>query len=279
MLEIGRHNKLTVLRKVDFGYYLDGLDYGDILMPAKYAATELQAGDEVEVFVYLDSSEKLVATTEKPMAQTGEFAYLKVMKVNDFGAFMDWGITKQLFVPFAEQKVKMEEGHSYLVYIFIDPVTERITGSSKIFRFVDQAPPLIKENALYEGIVWQKTDLGYKIIINHSNSGLLFQNEVYKALHQGDKINVYVKNIRDDGKIDLTLNSNALEKADEVSQIILQKLRENKGFLPLGDHSDPALIMSTLNMSKKNFKKGIGKLYKDRAISIEENGIYLVAED
>lgn len=279
MLEIGRHNKLTVLRKVDFGYYLDGLDYGDILMPAKYAASELQAGDEVEVFVYLDSSEKLVATTEKPMAQTGEFAYLKVMKVNDFGAFMDWGITKQLFVPFAEQKVKMEEGHSYLVYIFIDPVTERITGSSKIFRFVDQAPPLIKENALYEGIVWQKTDLGYKIIINHSNSGLLFQNEVYKALHQGDKINVYVKNIRDDGKIDLTLNSNALEKADEVSQIILQKLRENKGFLPLGDHSDPALIMSTLNMSKKNFKKGIGKLYKDRAISIEDNGIYLVAED
>ena len=268
MLEIGRYNTLTVLRKVDFGYYLDGLDYGDILMPAKYAAAELQACDKVDVFIYLDSSEN-----------SGEFGFLKVMKVNEFGAFLDWGITKQLFVPFAEQKVKMEEGKSYLTYIFIDPVTERITGSSKIFRFVDQVPPLIKENTLYEGIVWQKTDLGYKIIINHNNSGLLFHNEVFKALHQGDKINVYVKNIRPDGKIDLTLTSNALEKSDEVSQIILQKLRDNKGFLPLGDHSEPEMVMSTLNMSKKNFKKGIGKLYKDRLISIEENGIYLVTED
>ena len=279
MLEIGGYNTLTVLRKVDFGYYLDGLDYGDILMPAKYAAAELQACDKVDVFIYLDSSEKLIATTEIPLAQTGEFGFLKVMKVNEFGAFLDWGITKQLFVPFAEQKVKMEEGKSYLTYIFIDPVTERITGSSKIFRFVDQVPPLIKENTLYEGIVWQKTDLGYKIIINHNNSGLLFHNEVFKALHQGDKINVYVKNIRPDGKIDLTLTSNALEKSDEVSQIILQKLRDNKGFLPLGDHSEPEMVMSTLNMSKKNFKKGIGKLYKDRLISIEENGIYLVTED
>ncbi len=279
MLEIGKYNKLTVLRKVDFGYYLDGLDYGDILMPAKYAEESLEPGDDVDVFVYLDSSEKLIATTEKPLAEVGQIGYLKVVKVNDIGAFLDWGITKQLFVPFAEQKTKLEEDKFYWVYIFIDPVTERIMGTTKLGRFLDQTPPFFKANEITRGIVWQKTDLGYKIIINHSHTGLLFNSEIYKTLQPGDLIDVEIKNIRPDGKIDLCLPKSALEKSDEVSEIVLKKLQTNNGFLPFGDHTDPEIIKQELGLSKKSFKKAIGKLYKERTITIEENGIYLIVEE
>ncbi len=279
MLEIGKYNKLTVLRKVDFGYYLDGLDYGDILMPAKYAEESLEPGDDVDVFVYLDSSEKLIATTEKPLAEVGQIGYLKVVKVNDIGAFLDWGITKQLFVPFAEQKTKLEEDKFYWVYIFIDPVTERIMGTTKLGRFLDQTPPFFKANEITRGIVWQKTDLGYKIIINHSHTGLLFNSEIYKTLQPGDLIDVEIKNIRPDGKIDLCLPKSALEKSDEVSEIVLKKLQANNGFLPFGDHTDPEIIKQELGLSKKSFKKAIGKLYKERTITIEENGIYLIVEE
>ena len=279
MLEIGKYNKLTVLRKVDFGYYLDGLDYGDILMPAKYAEESLEPGDDVDVFVYLDSSEKLIATTEKPLAEVGQIGYLKVVKVNDIGAFLDWGITKQLFVPFAEQKTKLEEDKFYWVYIFIDPVTERIMGSTKLGRFLDQTPPFFKANEITRGLVWQKTDLGYKIIINHSHTGLLFNSEIYKSLQPGDLIDVEIKNIRPDGKIDLCLPKSALEKSDEVSEIVLKKLQANNGFLPFGDHTDPEIIKQELGLSKKSFKKAIGKLYKERKILIEQKGIYLLGID
>ena len=279
MLVIGRRNQLSVLRQVDFGYYLDGLDYGDILMPAKYAAEPLEAGDEVNVFVYLDSSEKLIATTEKPIAEVGEFAYLKAVTVNEVGAFMDWGVTKQLFVPFAEQRTRMEENKSYLVYIFIDPITERIIGSAKLGKFLDETPPLFKDDEIFEGIVWQQTDLGYKVIIQHSHTGLLFHSEVYRPLKLGDKIEVEIKNIRPDGKIDLRLRKSGAEKSDEISEIILTKLKANNGFLPLSDHTDPEVIKAMLGVSKKSFKKGIGKLYKDRMVNIEENGIYLILEE
>lgn len=279
MLKLGQINELEVLRKVDFGYFLDGFEYGDILMPAKYAADGLEIGDHVNVFVYLDSSEKLVATSEQPKAFVGQFAFLTVMRVNEVGAFLDWGVTKQLFVPFAEQKVKMEEGKSYLVYIFIDPVTERIQGSSKIDRFLDLMPPLFKQDEVYDGLVMKKTDLGYKIIIDHSHTGLLFFSEVHKEMKTGDKISVLVKQVRPDGKIDLTTPYSPVEKTDEVSNIIIKALQENKGFLPLSDHSDPELIKQTLGLSKKLFKKGIGKLYKERQITIEENGIYLLLDE
>lgn len=279
MLEIGKYNKLTVLRKVDFGYYLDGLDYGDILMPAKYAEESLEPGDDVDVFVYLDSSEKLIATTEKPLAEVGQIGYLKVVKVNDIGAFLDWGVTKQLFVPFAEQKSKLEEDKFYWVYIFIDPVTERIMGSTKLGKFLDQTPPFFKANEITSGLVWQKTDLGYKIIINHSHTGLLFNSEIYKTLQPGDLIDVEIKNVRPDGKIDLCLPKSALEKSDEVSEIVLKKLQANNGFLPFGDHTAPEVIKQELGLSKKSFKKAIGKLYKERTITIEENGIYLIVEE
>lgn len=279
MLEIGKYNKLTVLRKVDYGYYLDGLDYGDILMPAKYAEEPLEPGDDVDVFIYLDSSEKLIATTEKPLAEVGQIGYLKVVKVNDIGAFLDWGVTKQLFVPFAEQKTKLEEDKFYWVYIFIDPVTERIMGSTKIGRFLDQTPPFFKANEITRGIVWQKTDLGYKIIINHSHTGLLFNSEIYKTLQPGDHIDVEIKNIRPDAKIDLSLPKSAIEKSDEVSEIVLEKLKANNGFLPFGDHTDPEIIKQELGLSKKSFKKAIGKLYKERKILIEQKGIYLLGID
>lgn len=173
----------------------------------------------------------------------------------------------------------MEENKSYLVYIFIDPITERLIGSAKVGKFLDEAPPLFKDDETYEGIVWQSTDLGYKVIIQHSHTGLLFHSEVYRPLNEGDCIAVEIKNIRPDGKIDLKLPKSGAEKSDEISEIILAKLKENNGFLPLSDHTDPALIKTILGVSKKSFKKGIGKLYKDRVVNIEDNGIYLLLEE
>ncbi|MBK8700312.1 MAG: GntR family transcriptional regulator [Saprospiraceae bacterium] len=276
MIEIGKYNTLRVVRKVDFGYYLDGEEWGDILFPIRYAPADLALDSYIDVIVYLDGEERLVATTEKPFGHVGEVAYLKVSEVNEFGAFLDWGLMKELFAPFALQKDKMEKGKSYLVYIYLDEITERIVASSKISRFVDLAPPLFKEKQKLEGIVWSKTDFAYKVIINHSNTGILYTNEVFRPLHTGDKIWVYIKKIRDDLKIDLSLYNPEIVRFDEFSELILEKLRANNGFLKVSDASSADIIYQTFGMSKKNFKKSIGMLYKAHKIIIHNDGIQLV---
>jgi uncharacterized protein len=275
-MELGQYNKLKVMRQVDFGYYLDGEDYGDILLPKKYAPENLSIDDLIDVMVYLDGEERLIATTETPIAQVGEFAKLKVCAIADHGAYLDWGLTKHLFVPHAEQHEPMELDQSYLVYIMVDERTERIMGTSKFLRFLDTAPPLIKENQKLDGIVCGITPLAYKVIFNHCNTGLLYRNEVFKKLEIGDNVTVFVKNIRPDFKVDLSLQTLEPVRFEENAELILSKLREAGGVLNITDTSSPEEIYSTFGISKKSFKKAVGNLYKAQKISLTEEGIFLI---
>jgi uncharacterized protein len=276
MLEIGKYNTLTVLRQVEFGFYLDAFDYGEVLLPNRYADEGLRVGDEKDVMVYLDGDERLIATTERPYGQVGEFAYLRINDVNQFGAYADWGLKKELFIPFAEQKTKCEVGLKYMVFIYLDEKTERILGTTKVHKYVDLAPALIKEGQEVEAIVWSMTDFAYTLIFNHSHKGILYKNEVFQKLFIGQKLNVYIKKIREDLKIDLSLNTISVERFDEFSDLVLEKLKERNGFLKVTDKTDADKIYDIFGMSKKNFKKAIGKLYKDRKIMIHDDGIQLI---
>ncbi len=276
MLEIGKYNELTVQRQVEFGFYLDAYDYGEVLLPNRYATEGLRVGDTINAIVYLDGDERLIATTERAYAVRDEFAFLEVKDVNQFGAYLDWGLKKELFVPFAEQKLKMEVGRKYLVYIYLDDKTERILGTTKLAKFVDLAPPLYKEGQEVQGIIWSVTDFAYKLIINHSHTGIIYKNEVFKKLFIGQKLNVFIKKIREDFKIDLSLHTTEVVRFDEFSEMILTKLGEKNGFLKITDSSPPEVIYDAFGMSKKNFKKALGKLYKERKIMIHEDGIQLV---
>ncbi len=276
MAAIGLLNELEVVKTVDFGVYLDGGEHGEILMPKRYVPENCQAGDQVEVFIYLDSEDRLVATTDKPFAMVGEFAKLKVLSTTPIGAFLDWGLPKDLLVPFREQQMTMEEGKSYLVYLYLDDESQRIVGTSKLDKCVDNIPVDYEVGEEVDLIIAGQTDLGYKAIIDNSHWGVIFKNEVFRTLKTGDKLKGYIKNIRDDEKIDLMLQKEGYEKIDDISQGILNKLAANDGFLPLNDKTDPETIKQTFQISKKNFKKAIGTLYKQRLISIEEQGIKLL---
>ena len=275
MVEIGKLNRLKILKEVDFGVYLDGDWLGEILLPKKYVPQNCKPDDMIEVFVYFDSEDRPIATTEKPIAMVGEFAFLKVVSVSSFGAFLDWDLPKDLLVPFREQKNKMKEGYSYLVYIYVDDETDRIVASSKLDKFFSKIPASLKPDEMVNLIIQEKTDLGYNAIINNSYQGLLYDSEIFQNLKPGLKIKGYIKKIRDDGKIDLTLNKPGFGKVDELSQIILDKLKENDGLISIGDKSDPQLIYKLFGVSKKTYKKAIGTLFKKRLITIDESGIRL----
>ncbi|RLD60329.1 MAG: GntR family transcriptional regulator [Bacteroidetes bacterium] len=275
MTEIGKFNKLQIIREVDFGVYLDGEDYGEILMPKKYLTENYKVDDFVDVFVYLDSEDRIVATTEKPYAMVGEFAFLKVVAVNEFGAFLDWGLIKDLLVPFNQQKQKMEEGEFYLVYIYLDEKSERIAASSKLDKFLDKEPVDYEEGQEVNLIIDKQTNIGYKAIINNTHWGVIFKNEIFQPLTKGQKIKGYIKKIREDKKIDLSLYKKGYEKVDDSLNTILDILKENNGFIPISDKSSPETIYNMFGISKKTYKKIIGALYKKKLISIEENGIKL----
>lgn len=273
MAAIGTVNELEVIKEVDFGVYLDGAQHGEILMPKRYVPEGCKVGDRVEAFIYLDSEDRLVATTERPIAMVGEFAKLKVIAVTRVGAFMDWGLPKDLLVPFREQQQKMEEGKSYLVYIYLDDESQRIAGTSKLDKCIDNIPIDYEEGEEVDLIIAAQTELGYKAIIDNSHWGMLFKNEVFQNLKVGQKVKGYIKNIREDDKIDLSLEKAGYEKIDPISESILNKLAANDGFLPLNDKTDPDTIRDIFQISKKNFKKAIGALYKQHIISIDEDGI------
>lgn len=275
MAAIGLMNELEVLKTVDFGVYLDGGPHGEILMPKRYVPENCQVGDTVEVFIYLDSEDRLVATTDKPYVMVGEFAKLKVVSKTAIGAFLDWGLPKDLLAPFREQQLKMEEGKSYLVYVYLDDESQRIVASSKLDKFVDNIPVDYEVGEEVDLIIAGQTDLGYKAIIDNSHWGLIFKNEVFQPLKIGDKLKGFIKNIRPDEKIDLSLEKAGYEKIDSISQSVLDKLKEANGYLPFNDKSDPEVISKTFGISKKNFKKAIGALYKQRLINIEDQGIRL----
>jgi uncharacterized protein len=276
MIKIGETVHLDVVKVVEFGCYLDAKELGEVLLPRKHAPQDLAIGDTVKVFLYLDSEDRPVATTQTPKAKVGEFAYLKVVAITNVGAFLDWGLDKDILVPFAEQHRPMEVGHSYLVYLYLDKKDGRITASSKINKFLDdEKPHHFKPGQAVNLIIANSTELGYKAIINHSHWGVLYKDEVFQRLSFGQYKKGFIKHIRPDGKIDLSLQGGQ-ETRDKYAKIIINYLKKQNGFAPVHDKSDPQLISDLFGMSKGAFKKAIGGLYKKKIIRIEDDGIHLL---
>ncbi len=276
-IELGKFNRLEVVKEVDFGMYLDGGDEGEILLPARYVPEDCQIGDMLNVFLYLDNEERLIATTLTPLVQVGEFACLEVAWVNLFGAFLNWGLMKDLFVPFSEQKMKMQVGKKYIVHAHLDDESYRIVASAKVDRY------LSKEKAEYQPgeevniLIWQKTDLGFKAIIENKFGGLLYDSEIFQPLHTGMVLKAYVKQIREDGKIDLVLQKPGFEKVDDFSKTLLEYIREHDGYTSLNDKSPADDIYAAFGVSKKTFKKAVGDLYKKHLVVLQEDGIRLAS--
>lgn len=276
MAEIGKINTLEVVRETDNGFYLDGQNLGEILMPRKFITDEVRSQGWADVFVYTDSEDRLVATTETPFAKAGEFAFLKVVEVTRFGAFLDWGLPKNLLVPFSEQRAKMVDGRSYLVYIYLDLQTNRIAASAKINKFLDNTPPQYEHGQEVQLLVAEETDLGFKAIVNSEHWGILYHDQLFRRIEPGQRITGFVNKIRDDEKIDLLLEKPGYEKVDAISQKILDELKQNRGFMAVSDNTSPEMIKALFGISKKSFKKAIGSLYKNRRITFTSDGIRLV---
>ncbi|MDR0937809.1 MAG: GntR family transcriptional regulator [Mediterranea sp.] len=275
-IELGRFNQLEVVKEVEFGVYLDGgEDTGEILLPARYVPEGCQVGEWVNVFLYLDMDERLVATTLTPWVQVGQFASLEVAWVNQFGAFMRWGLMKDLFVPFSEQRQKMEVGRKYIIHAHVDEESYRIVASAKVERYLSKATPPYEPDEEVDILVWQETDLGFKAIIENKYNGLIYKNEVFRHLPVGTSTTAFVKQVRPDGKVDLMLQKPGFEKVDDFAQTLLAYIREHGGQIPLGDKSPADEIYDTFGVSKKTFKKGVGELYKKHLILIGDEGIRL----
>ena len=280
MVKLGQYNELPVCKLVDFGLYLDGGDGLEILMPKRYMPADAKEGDMLKVFVYQDSEARLIATNEHPYATVGQIAHLKINSVNQVGAFADWGTSKELLIPHREQAQKMEEGRRYLIYIYIDEVSGRIAGTSKLDKYLDNIPPTYENNEEVEALIWKPTPLGYKVIINHKHTGLIYKNEIFRNVHTGERLRAWVKGVREDEKIDLSLQPLGYRQMiDPAEATILKALHLHGGYMPLTDHSTPELIAFELQMSKKTFKKAIGALYKQKRILIKDDGIELTESE
>jgi len=276
--DIGKMNVLPVLRSSDFGLFLDGGELGDILLPKRYAADSLKPGDTVEVFIMLDSEDRLTATTLKPFAMVDEFACLRVVSVTAVGAFLDWGLPKDLLVPFREQKTKMREGQFQMVRIYLDRVSGRLAATAKLDKFLDKSEANFDPGEKVELLVCAKTDLGYKVIVNGSHWGLVFSNEVFQPLERGQRLDGFVKQLREDGKIDLCLQKPGYEKVTNLTDVILNHLKGQGGFMPITGKSSPEEIRALFGVSKKTYKQAIGALYKKRRIEFVDEGTKLVGE-
>jgi hypothetical protein len=273
MVQIGKINRLSVKGTQAYGIHLDGGASGDILLKDKYAARKYQPDDKIDVFVYVDRDQRLVATTQKPYATVGEFAKLKVVSNSAAGAFMDWGLESDLFVPKSEQQDNMREGKSYVVFIFLSEKNNRITASSKLDKFLDLQPPEYEEGEEVDLIVYAQTDLGYNAVVNSAHIGMIYENEVFQKLVIGQRLRGYVKKIREDLKIDLRLQQTGYQIIDDVSQTILNIINDSSGTVAVTDKSPPEDIYNLFGVSKKVFKKAIGALYKKRLIIIETDCI------
>lgn len=278
MIELGKYNLLEVMRSTPHGLFLEDKEENDVLLPGKFIPEGTAVGDYLEVYIYRDNEERLVATTEEPKFTLYEFAGLKVSDVNAHGAFVDYGVGKDLFVPFREQKVAMEEGNYYLVYMYLDGETDRLAGSTKIEQFLDLVD--LEEEELAVGdevtiIVWGKSELGTNVIVNNRYKGLIYANELFENLTVGMPRTAYINRVREDGKLDIRLEKDGYAKVEDNAQKVLDLLKERKGYLLLTDKSSPDLIKKELGMSKKTFKKSIGSLYKQKIILLEDKGIRL----
>ncbi len=278
MVEIGQVNRLGVIKIVDFGVYLDGKQLGEILLPSRYVPQGCKLSDWITVFIYRDSDDLLIATTELPLARVGECACLKVTDITGIGAFLDWGLPKDLLVPYNMMYRPMQLEQSYVVYLMLDPQTDRIVATSKLDEVLREESDDFVPKQEVDLLIWGQTDLGYKAVINNTHLGLIYKNEVFKPLRYGQRLKGYIKAIRPDNRIDLSLQQSFRQTLDELSQKIIDDLTAKGGTSKLTDKSPPEEIYYKFGVSKKAFKKTLGKLYKDRLIVIEKDQITLVKQ-
>ena len=271
-IKLGQINTLKVVKTVDFGMYLDGGDEGEILLPTRYVPEGCKPGDTLDVFIYLDQDERPIATTQTPKAMVGDCAYLEVAWVKQYGAFLDWGLMKDIFCPFREQKMRMIKGNSYIVHVHLDDESYRIVASAKVDRYLSDEMPQYKHGDEVDLLIWQKTDLGFKVIIDNKFGGLVYKDQIFKYVHSGDRMKGYINNVRPDGKIDVTLQPTGRKQTKEFSDALLDYLNENNGYCNLGDKSDAEERYERFQVSKKAFKKAVGDLYKRHLITLEEGG-------
>ncbi len=274
-IRLGDYNRMTVVKTVDFGVYLDGGEEGEVLLPARYVPDGCKEGDELEVFVYLDNEERLVATTQTPLAKVGDFACLEVSWVNEYGAFLNWGLMKDLFCPFREQKMKMEKGKRYIVHVHIDHESHRIVASAKVERYFDPSFPPYRYGDEVSLLVWQKTDLGFKVIVDNRYAGLVYSNQIFREIRTGDRMKGYIEAVREDGKIDVMLQPTGWRMTKGTADVLLDYLETHQGVCRLTDKSPAEDIYQAFQVSKKSYKKAVGDLYKRRLITIEEDCIRL----
>lgn len=275
MIKIGENNTLTILREREQGLYLCDEENNEVLLPNRYVPESFMIYDEIEVFVYLDNEERLVATTDQPYIQRNEFALLRCNEINDFGAFLDFGLVKELFCPFKEQAFKMKVGQWYLVYCYLDDKTGRLAASSKTNRFLDNKELTVEKFDEVDLIISHPSEIGMNVIVNKKHTGLIHKSDIYKDLSIGDSLKGIVKKVRTDNKLDIVLTQIGYKNIGPNAEVIIKELEDNSGYLKLTDKSSPDDIKSVLHMSKKSFKKAVGTLYKQRVISIKEDGIYL----
>ncbi|MCP9199846.1 S1-like domain-containing RNA-binding protein [Gramella sp. GC03-9] len=275
MIQLGDFHELIMKRSTDFGVYLENQEGDEVLLPNKYVPENWKPEELISVFVYLDHEERPVATTLEPKIKLDEFGTLQCVDVNKYGAFLDWGLEKHLFVPFKEQVVPMQKGEEYLVFCYLDLETERLAASSKVHAFLDNSTLTVEPFEEIELIISNKTELGYNVIINGLHLGLLYEDEVFKSIKEGDRVKGWVKKIRSDNKIDVVLQRPGYRSIEPNAQKVLDRLKDAGGFLDLSDKSDPQEIQDRLQMSKKSFKRAAGSLYKQRMIEIKEDGIHL----
>ncbi len=272
-MKLGNYNTLKINRKVDFGVYLDAGDGVEILLPGKYLPVNARVGDDVEVFVYKDSEDRLIATTERPFAVVGEMVYLTVSQVNEIGAFLDWGLQKELLVPYSEQRQKMRKGKTYLVYIYVDDATQRIVGTAKVEKYVGNLLPKYHRGDKVDCIFYKQTEIGYRVIVDNAHYGMLYYDEVHGEIDDENHFTAFVKSVREDGKIDLTLSDKVENRVSALADRIMKFISINGGVMTITDKTNPDIIASTFSCSKKDFKKAIGSLYKQKKIVIGDDKI------
>lgn len=274
-MKVGEYNELEVVKELDFGIYFREGEV-EILMPTKWVPQGTKIGDTLNVFVFRDSDDRLIATTVKPFAIADTFAFLEAKQVNEIGAFMDWGMDKDLLVPFREQAQRMEARKSYVVFVFLDEETDRLVGSTKLSRFIIREDIDVQEGDIVDLLIYSETDLGFNAIVNNLYTGLIYKNEIYENIRVGDKMQGFVKRVREDEKIDLSLQKSGYELVDDVKWRILKLIKEENGFLALNDNSTPEEIKAKLQISKKAFKKAVGALYRERLVKLTDKGVELI---
>jgi len=276
MIHLGKYNRLKIVRQTDNGVYLtDEEGAGEVLLPNKFVPEKWETGDQLKVFIFRDSEDRITATTATPLIKLNEFACLQVRELNNIGAFLDWGLDKDLLVPFKEQPGKMIPGNWYIVYLYLDEKTDRLAASGRYQKFLQKENIHVRAGLEVNLLIDNQTELGLNVIINNRYRGLVYENEIFEPLRRGDRRKGYVKLVREDGKIDVSLQKPGYGKVEPNAGKILAQLRANEGYLRLTDKSDPDDITELLEMSKKTFKKAVGALYKERLIRLEEDGIYL----